>query len=185
MRIGIDFDGTLADTNSVKSHWILSELGLRVPPWRCDRTACVPLIGEAAYTRMAADVYEHTSAQNLPEVPNALDAVRLMQSVHTLVVVTARKDKLAEIALDWLSRRSQTTNVPLVSISPERPTKAEVCCSEKISVLIDDDERHLLGLDQIGVLPILFKHDAPSTFHHPSLFVHRTWQEVHDALAIQ
>ena len=61
MRIAIDYDGTIADTNRVKADWILQNLGQVVAPWNCDRTNCVPIIGESAYQIMGDVVYERES----------------------------------------------------------------------------------------------------------------------------
>ena len=47
MRLAIDFDGTIADTNRVKGRLNLGKLGIVVEPWRCDRTHCVPIISRA------------------------------------------------------------------------------------------------------------------------------------------
>jgi len=38
MIIGLDYGGTIADSDLVKSKWILDELGLNIPPWKTDRT---------------------------------------------------------------------------------------------------------------------------------------------------
>ena len=65
MRLAIDFDGTIADTNRVKAAWILDKLGVVVEPWRCDRTSCVPIIGAAAYEEMSDHVYEREHARDL------------------------------------------------------------------------------------------------------------------------
>lgn len=40
MRVGIDFDGTEADTSSCKSNWLKEVYGLSVPPSQCDNTSC-------------------------------------------------------------------------------------------------------------------------------------------------
>ena len=58
MIIAIDYDGTIADTNREKVQWIAAQLGKQVPPWMCNRTDCVPLIGLDAYEKMGGVIYE-------------------------------------------------------------------------------------------------------------------------------
>lgn len=59
--VAVDYDGTIADTNREKAKWIEANLGIAVSPWHCDRTDCVPIIGEEAYRRLGDWVYERPS----------------------------------------------------------------------------------------------------------------------------
>ena len=49
--IGIDFDGTIADTNQVKAEWIKKKLRIDLPPSKCDRSQSVPIIGLENYKK--------------------------------------------------------------------------------------------------------------------------------------
>ena len=52
MKIGIDFDGTIADTNTAKSYWIKKNIGLSIPPYQCDKTTCLQYIKKEDYKIM-------------------------------------------------------------------------------------------------------------------------------------
>jgi putative restriction endonuclease len=73
--IGIDFDGTIADTNQVKAQWIKKKLGIDLPPPKCDRSQCVPIIGLDNYEKMAAFVYDEAGTHAAPPVSGALKAL--------------------------------------------------------------------------------------------------------------
>ena len=44
--IAVDYDGTIANTNTEAVKWIKTHGGHDVEPWQCNRTDCVPLIGK-------------------------------------------------------------------------------------------------------------------------------------------
>lgn len=90
MTIAIDYDGTIADTNTEKSIWIRENLGREISPWDCDRTDCVPLIGEEAYIAMGNFVYDRDSTLKAGFVPDAAESVRLLATKHTLYLLSAR-----------------------------------------------------------------------------------------------
>lgn len=101
--IALDYDGVIADTNSVKSRWIRRHLRWDVPPWETDRTYCARHIGIGTYLRMAPEAYGWRASLAARAVPGARRALR---------------------------------------------------------ALVDDDERHFIGVDDPGVLRILFKNGA-------------------------
>src|SRR5690606_26023997 len=74
--VTIDFDGTIAATNVIKSHWFLANLGLRIPAYLCDRTSCLPLVGDAAYSSVSAYLRRTSVIRSLPPVPGSLKALR-------------------------------------------------------------------------------------------------------------
>ena len=116
MIVGIDFDGTIADTNAAKSVWIKRELGIDVPPYLCDRTSCAPIIGESEYNMMCVQVYSRNATLRLPPVPGALEAIAELQNNNELIVVTARINDMLDSARIWLLRHSETSKLELVGV---------------------------------------------------------------------
>lgn len=177
MIIGIDFDGTIANTNAAKSAWIQRELGERVAPYLCDRTSCVPIIGESDYNRMSAVVYSRETTLGLQPVAGVLQAFSGLKKNHNLLVVTARYGEMLKSAQAWLSRYSETSGLRLVGRSNDKISKATMCQNEGVQVLVDDDERHLYPTMEMGIKGVLFKQDAPKDFQCRGLYVCRSWEE--------
>ena len=167
-RIGIDFDGTTADVNAVKSRWIRRELGLALDPWECNRTSCVPVIGVANYERMGAEVYEQASLMATREVAGFSEAIAQLRSLEfELHLVTARPDDLLLVAKDWLKGRGLLDAFADFH-SSDGTTKEAICGTHGLEALVDD-ERHLRTLP---VEAILIHHgravrpgDLPRTVH--------------------
>lgn len=177
MIIGIDFDGTIADTNSEKSKWIQKELGMKVPPYLCDRTSCVPIIGELDYKRMCNTVYSKDITLSLPAFPSSLEVISMLQKSNKLMVITARTEETLEAAMIWLSKYPQTKNMEAIGVSKEMH-KTEVCYNRGINVLIDDDERHLLDASSLGITAILFKQSAPNLSSSNVIHICGSWDEI-------
>jgi hypothetical protein len=161
-RIGIDYDGTLADTNMMKAGWIRENLGRDVDPRACDRTSCVPIIGAADYERMADAVYERDWSLRAPPVPGALDALRTLARRGKVYVITARLPHRVNFARRWLEMHgvSALVSALLSSAGTDKPT---LCAQNAIRVLIDDDVRHLVPAVAQGLRAVLLKPggDAP------------------------
>ena len=142
--IGLDYDGTIADTNALKSAWIRQNLGLEVPPWRTDRTLCVSLIGLEAYERMGKVVYSPTMTMQADEVPGAAAAIRELSCRYRLYIVTARNQEQIASCRAWLEKRGMARYIAGYLSSAERASdgsrvnKSELCRHYGIQVLIDD-----------------------------------------------
>lgn len=178
MIIGIDFDGTIADTNSQKSTWIQQELGMQVPRYLCDRTSCVPIIGEFEYKRMCAQVYSRDTTLRLPAVPGALEAILELQKNNQLIVVTARIKDMLDSAKSWLSGYPETASLEIIGVSVNIDTKTEVCHKRGVHVLVDDDERHLRDALAVGISAILFKQSGSKHSRSDGIHVCQSWNEI-------
>ena len=182
MRVAIDFDGTIADTNQAKAEWILSKLGLVVDPWQCDRTNCVPIIGAASYEEMADTVYERESTLATSEVSGASDALRRLSARGEIHVVTARPPRRLEFAREWCLQEGILDLIQGFH-SSQGTSKEEICRSIGASALVDDDLRHLEAVRLAGLRRIHFQYGSgnamPST---GAVVVCRSWPEVVDVL---
>lgn len=180
--IGIDFDGTLADTNTLKSLWIKERLGLTIPPYLCDHTSCITDVGRENYREMGDHVYGEQMTAAVQPVPGALAAVRKLRESHELVIVSARTGERAGFVERWLDKRPETTGIRVVGVKTSLVSKLQVCAEQGISALIDDDERHVCDASGSGVTAVLFKQDAPADFRRDHAIVCRTWSEVAEML---
>jgi phosphoglycolate phosphatase-like HAD superfamily hydrolase len=182
MRLAIDFDGTIADTNRAKADWILGKLGAVVDPWRCDRTNCVPIIGAAAYEEMSDYVYERASTLATSEVPGASAALLRLSARAELHVVTARPARRTEFAREWFIQNGILHLVKGFHSSNDT-SKEEICRMVGASVLIDDDLRHLEDVHLAGLRRILFQNRPDDTTRSTGeVVICRSWSEVVGAL---
>ena len=180
MIIGIDFDGTIPDTNTAKAAWIKRELNIELKPYECDHASCVPVIGLDNYLRMGTELYAPEPTLARPPIPGALSAIGEIGKEHSLALVTARTDEngMLPAAREWVSRYPETAAMKVVGVPIHEIAKAEVCRQQGIAFLIDDDERHIRPAVECGMGGILFKQSAPEDFRRDGLHICRSWDEI-------
>ncbi len=183
MIIGIDFDGTLADTNTLKAEWIRQRMGLVIPPYLCDHTSCISVVGRENYKEMGDYVYGEEMTLAVSPMPGALAAIRTLRASHELVVVTARTGERSEFTERWLSKWEETRGMRVVGVRTSEVPKLQVCQDQGIGALIDDDERHFRDAAGFNMVSILFKQDAPPNVHYDCAQVCRTWEEIERLMA--
>jgi 5'(3')-deoxyribonucleotidase len=157
LTFAVDYDGTITDTNNEKVKWIRTNLGLKIPPWQCNRTDCIPIIGASAYARMTDYVYEAESTLRTEEVPGAAGALQAISAVGDVYVVTARTPRRIAYAEEWLCRNNISSHVKDV-LTSDHSSKAAVCRDIGATVLIDDDARHLDVPDLDWLTRVLLHH---------------------------
>ncbi|MBN1583684.1 MAG: hypothetical protein JXA89_23460 [Anaerolineae bacterium] len=182
MIVAIDYDGTIADTNREKSKWIKVQMGIDVSPWHCNRTDCVPIIGEEAYRRLGDWVYERESTLQAEAVPGALDALRTLAESAELCIVTARPERRIGFAREWLAREGVLHLIREIRTS-KGTSKAEVCSSIEADVLVDDDVRHLHKVDVEGLQRIWLQHGREGEADGgPGVIFCASWRHVLDQI---
>jgi len=154
--VAIDYDGTIADTNAEKVKWIRDNLGRDIDGWVCNRTECVPLVGEGEYNRMGDFVYERESSLQAPEVPGATAALRELAVQHELHVLSARTPERLAFSREWLEQRGVLSLFAAIHTS-RGTTKSDVCRRIGAGALIDDDARHLAKVDVPGLERVLLQ----------------------------
>jgi hypothetical protein len=175
IRIGIDFDGTIADTNEVKAKWIRMNLGVDLSPWSCDRSKCVPIIGLEKYEQMAAFVYGEEGTGDAAPVTGALDGLRCLAQRAWLYVVTNRFGSHLPAARRWLCRHG-VANLFKNVVSSAGRTKGEVCWEHGIEVLLDDDLRHT-GLTRQHPVRVVLLARGPDNSWEPDAICVKSWSE--------
>ena len=178
MRIGIDFDGTIADTNRAKALWIQRHLGIKIPHYLCDRTSAVPLIGETTYRSMSNDMYSEHGTLSLLPIPGFRQALCRITKHHEVIIVTARQGERLSYAQAWFTLHHFPRSLEVCGVPTRQIGKIAVCKSAAIQMLIDDDSRHLPSREDKDVKGILFKHCAPSSYKSNDQTICRTWSEV-------
>ncbi len=186
LRIGVDFDGTMADTALFKRNWALEHFGVDVPLGRCTRSgmsACG--LPREEYDRMLRDVCDRERTLAARECDGAIRGVRELRSFADLFLVTdrGRFGGWLRWSDEWLRRngiRELFTGLLSTEYSPPNRTertKRSICEENQINVLIDDDPANLTGL--VSTSGILYARSAvPAPQDHPELRLARTWEEV-------
>ncbi len=141
-RVAIDYDGVIADTNQIKSAWISEHLKLRVSPWRCDRTSCVPIIGLDAYNRMSETVYGLEATMRANPVVGAVRGMRDLRPEWNLFCITNRDRQRTRWAEERLRELGLLDDLEEV-LSSYSTTKMEIVRRIDAVALFDDDLRHL------------------------------------------
>lgn len=160
-KLALDFDGTIADTNTIKSILIQEKFGLTIPPWQCDYTLCVPQIGEEAYREISNVVYEEESTLATPPLDSAVETIQKLAEKFDLYLLTARPERRLVFARQWLVNHDleQCFQGLLSSRLPDGGfiLKLEICQENQLDLLIDDDSRHLTIPGYKNILRLLMK----------------------------
>lgn len=184
-RIGIDYDGTIANTSEVKTGWIREHLGMEIHPWKTDRTSCIPLIGLENYERMSQYVYEREGSLRAREVADSIDAIEELARHSKILIVTARQPHQIRWCQQWLQGKGLDASIDAyLSTAGKGPngtsmTKPQLCRNHNIEVLIDDDVRHLGGAKGVDLIRILLKSGPTEAIAVPEgVKLARSWREV-------
>lgn len=193
MRIGLDYDGTIANANLVKSSWIRKNLNIHIPNWCTDRTSCIrelskymdPEKARKVYNNMTTFIYTGDYGAAAPEIEGALDGIRKLAASHEVVLVTAREEKKMPSCRKWLQSNGVLQYFSRLHSSgtPDKEegrvlSKAEICGKYNVDVLVDDDERHLAKIDVQGLKRILIKNGAAQKPRMNGIYVASSFNEV-------
>ncbi len=178
IRIAVDYDGTIADTNLVKSKWLKRNMNIDIPAWRCDRTLCETIIGREKYNEMAKDVYGRELSLGASEVRGAREGLKQLKELGSVFVLTARDPEMLQWAEIWLAEHGVRDDVEQVIANLGQP-KLKLCQEYQINVLIDDDQRHVFEAEPGDIRRILLKNGMDGTLDVPEyVTLCRDWGEV-------
>jgi phosphoglycolate phosphatase-like HAD superfamily hydrolase len=176
--IALDYDGVIADTNQVKSDWIAETLSLDVPPWLCNRTECVPIIGLENYNRMSPIVYGREASLRARPVPGVLEALQTLRQMYRLAIVTARTEEQIQWTGEWLAAQGIEDAFEGIHSSSGGMTKAEIVCQLGAIALIEDDVRHLLKAPEVQFARIHLAPHLEIGTSHPGIITAGDWAAV-------
>jgi len=178
MKIGIDFDGTIAFTNLLRVEWIKANTGIDVQP--LDTLNNKALLGEKRFLEMMNEVHNRENTLKTPEVPHAIASIKKLSKTAELHLVTARKfDDNFNYALDWLKEKGV---YDLFSGFHSSSSKETICNELGIQVLIDDNERYFSYETELK--RILLKHACTDEIKtQKETILARSWEDVLKNLA--
>jgi len=158
--IAIDLGGTIEDTWQQKNLWF-SKRGYELGSEPLSRTEALDLIGgdEALYVEMINSVYDDKSILGHSLCAGCRDALRIIATDYQICLLSSRSPLQLDATLQWLCTVGIANCITELALIGDREAKLDWCERHRISVLIDDDVRHLnAGLLYTGTTRI---HYAP------------------------
>lgn len=185
--IGIDFDGTLADTGAAKQEWALQHCGLAVVRGHCCRSGMLSEgMAPGDYSRMLRVACDREHTLRAEPCYGAADAVRELSRYATLCLVTDRGvfGGWLKWCWQWLEKQGLSGFFRRNALSTEHsargrrgPTKGELCSRQGIDLLVDDDPASLVGLGR--TVGIMYDREGDMAIpRHGKVLKARTWEEV-------
>ena len=183
--IMIDYDGVIVDTNRQKSKWITENLGLNIPPGKCDRTHCVEMIGLHEYMRMGKAVYGPELSLAAQPLPSLLEAVQNLSRSWKLIILSARPEKYLKWAIQWMENQKLTHYFEEIVTSHGRE-KLELADKMRAAIMLDDDTRHLMSTNYGHIARYHFDVDLESDhLWQPPIMHVRSWRTFYTIITPQ
>lgn len=156
-RIGLDFDGVIANCVQLKIEIARTMFGVSIPPedFKKEIVTGKGLLTLDQYRSVQHEVYGNPdTALRAEVVPGAKEHILNLQADHDIHIVTSRTGHFADIAREWLCHHE--IDLPITEV-PYENTKQEGASGS--AVFVDDDINKLREL--IGHVPHLFLFDWP------------------------
>lgn len=173
-RIAFDFDGVIADTNQIKSEWILKHLGLSVPKWKCDRTNCISIIGEKHYEKMTLYLHGREMTIQTNPVNGSLPNILSLSQNNQLYVITNRTSERIEWIKEWMEKFNIASKIKNI-YSSRNSFKLEIADALSIYALLDDDIRHFKANSKSEVIKYLFSPNIDQVLEKEGIFYTPSW----------
>jgi len=158
VKIGLDFDGVIADSQALKAAEVLKRYGVKIPPALCklDQVLANNWLTSGQYReiqRIVSNVREIALRAKL--VPQAAIFIRrLAADGHQLSIVSSRQGAEIVNAKEWLFLKRIGVEIIGVGYGNSKETAVR-----GLDIFIDDDLPKLADL--AGILPNLFLFSWP------------------------
>lgn len=157
MKIGIDFDGVIADTQKLKEEIAWELFQCKLPSHLAKESLVVEhgLMTKEQYRELMSHVAAKKDiGLRMTPLAGAIEAIgRLQSDGHDLAIITSREGDEVAVANAWC--RTQSLSLPIISVGYGN-SKAEVARGYHAYI---DDDFHKLALLQ-GIVPHLYLYHA-------------------------
>ena len=157
MKIGLDFDGVIADSTATKLMLAQKLYGATLSPsqWRRDIVLGKRLLTNEQYDHIQELVYgSEEYGYQMTLIDGALDGISKLIQKHSVTIVTSRIALKADIATNWCDRNGIT--LPLIGAGRG---KSKAPYLEGFDVFVDDSKEKLEQI--LGAVPHLFLFNEP------------------------
>ncbi|MCL5016202.1 MAG: hypothetical protein M1312_01125 [Patescibacteria group bacterium] len=184
MKIGLDFDGVVADSSDnqeIKSRWAEKLYGVKVPPCDFKKGYVVGngILTAEQYANLQNFIYGNREiGMAMRPVSGALEFIpRLVANGHLVSVITSRERPALEIAVEWTAKNG--LRIPFVGVG-YGISKANAAAG--MNVFVDDDVNKLKNLLGVVRYRFLFSwlYNAEVDVHNVAR-VH-SWEELYSAI---
>jgi uncharacterized HAD superfamily protein len=143
MRLGIDFDGTVADITDAKIRFAREHFNEDITPRETYREHGIGRLGEERFIRMVHEAHATAWTLSMQPMAGALESLHTLAADHDLFIVTARNDDEIDWARQWLERH----DLPIQDVlHTSREPKTAACESLGVHLMLDDSPYVLRGL---------------------------------------
>ncbi|MGM5485409.1 MAG: 5' nucleotidase, NT5C type [Nanobdellota archaeon] len=141
MNLGIDFDGVIADTVSLKIDYVKERYGKSISPEDTDKKKLSSIIGTAEYEEMIDDIYISEKIMlTAPVVKSAGESIKKLRENHYIFIITNRKDH----EINVMTRYLEYNNISYDRIiSSAGKSKEKACMENNIRIMLEDSPYQL------------------------------------------
>jgi hypothetical protein len=142
--IAIDLGGTVEDTWPEKRAWFASR-GIGLVSYPLSRIDIIERAGvtDALYLEMVASVYSDDHILRHAVVPGCYEALTVISLHFRIAVLSSRTESQRDVTVNWLRQNALLHLIDDLALIGSRENKMSWCRSRDVSILIDDDIRHL------------------------------------------
>ncbi len=140
MRVGLDFDGVIADTIPAMIAYARAHLGIELRPSDCIVPGGIERLGLERYRQLVAATHETDYSLTFEPTAGALDALPSLAGRHQMFIVTARQGDAFANAEHWLDSRGLRACFAAVR-SSAGPAKATLVDELGLDCFVDDVPR--------------------------------------------
>jgi len=158
-KVGVDFDGVIANTGNAKKLWIKNNLNLDISSADCGRSMLCSAIGAEQYEIMQRSMRIDDTLLADP-LPGAIDSLKQLSEMFDVIVVTSRGTEKIGWAKIWL-KNNGVGYLCSETLSAQNRSKLSLLGEDAIC-LVDDDYRHLSPLLYSQVRRMWFGHLMPT-----------------------
>lgn len=155
MKIGLDFDGVIADSSNVMREVALQLYGVDIPKNKLKKQIVISenLLTAEQYKNIQQTVYGNLEyGMKAEPVQDAFKYIEKLQTDgHEVAIVTSRDNNYLEVAELWAKKLNLT--IPFTS-SGIGKSKKEACSTLNIEIFVDDDLDKLMEIKEC--VPHLF-----------------------------
>lgn len=161
-RIGLDFDGVIANTDELKREWfekhgiLLNKLNKSDIFKELENQYSKEFIYHL-YKGMSEYVFCKASMERISPINNAIKSIKNLSKQFEIYIISARNQEQIMLLQDWLSKYKIDTYIKeIISSSEEGKGKLQICKENNISFFCDDDIRHLICEGEYNIVKFLF-----------------------------
>lgn len=181
MKIGLDFDGVIANSQQLKSAEIKKRYGVDIPPAFCKKEQAVAGgLSEDQYREIQRLVSNNRKLclKMKPMKGARIYVSKLLAQSHQLKIISQREGAEIENAKKWLAHQGLILDFVSVGFGQ---SKAEAASG--LDVYIDDDLDKMRSL--VSIVPHLFLFSWPYNLREQENGIARriaSWQEFYQAI---